>query len=262
VSRLPKQEPYVIHTPSEIEGIRIAARATAEVLARLCAAVAPGMSTAQIDALAAEFIRDVGGESAFLGYRGFPGYVCVSVNDEVVHGIGKPDRILREGDIVSLDVGVRVDGFVGDSAETVPVGQSSEQALRLIETTREALRRGIAAARSGKYVNNIGAAVEKHVRSQGFNVVREFVGHGCGCQLHEPPEVPNYRRPDRGPRLRPGMVLAIEPMVNAGTARIRILDDGWTVRTADGSLSAHAEHMVLITRDEPEVLTCRKTRTA
>ncbi len=259
-----KPPPVVVHTPEEIQRIRAAARAAANVLRRLCEAVEPGLSTKAVDQLAAEFIREENGESAFLGYHGFPGQVCISVNDQVVHGIGSPLQVLQAGDVVSLDVGVRLNGAVGDNAETVCVGGpcAHPAAKRLIETTRRALDAGIAAAVPGNHVRHIGTAVEKIVTRAGFSVVREYVGHGCGIELHEPPEVPNFGRPTPGPRLRPGMVLAIEPIVNMGDAAVRVLDDGWTVRTRDGSLSAHVEHMVLITNDKPEVLTWRKRKTS
>ena len=250
----------VIHTPDEIAGIRVATAVTAGVMDEIIRIAQPGISTLALDQMAGEIIRQRGGQSAFLNYRGYGRQICISVNDEVVHGMGRADRIIRPGDLVSFDVGVRLNGFVGDMARTLCVGQApAGVAAKLMEATEAALGAGIAAARAGKDVCEIGKAVEKVVRRAGFSVVRDFVGHGCGCELHEPPEVPNFTLPPRGPVLAPGMVLAIEPMVNAGTFRVVTDPDGWTVRTADGSLSAHAEHMVLITDREAEIITCPKT---
>lgn len=247
----------VIHSEPAIAGIRRAAQATAAVLADLAAFVRPGLSTLDVDRRAAELIRRTGGESAFLGYHGFPGWICISLNDEVIHGIGRADRIIVPGDLVSMDVGVRLRGFVGDCARTVCVGTAPTGIpAALLQATEESLAAGVAKACAGNYVNDISAAVEAVVRRHGFSVVRDFVGHGCGRELHEPPEVPNFAQSSPGARLVPGMVLAIEPMVNTGTHRVEIdRQDRWTVRTADGGLSAHAEHMVLITRDKPEILT-------
>jgi len=203
--------------------------------------------------LAEEYIKRHGGIPAFKGYRGYPRSLCVSVNEEVVHGIpGK--RRLKEGDIVSLDLGVLMDGYYGDAAITVPVGKVSELAKKLIKVTEEALYRGIEMARPGNRLSDISHAIQTHVEKAGFSVVREFVGHGIGKQLHEEPQVPNFGPPNRGPRLEPGMVLAIEPMVNTGTWEVRILPNGWTVVTADGGLSAHFEHTVAITDNGPEIL--------
>ena len=251
----------VIHTEREILGIKASARATAWVLDELCRQITPGLTTLEVDRLAAELIRETGGQSAFCGYRGFPGQVCISVNDEVVHGIGRLGRVLALGDLVSIDVGIRLNGFVGDCAATVCAGRpAAGGAKTLMDATRRSLEAGIAATRSGNCVNDISKAVESVVRRAGFSVVRDFVGHGCGCELHEPPEVPNFAQPQRGPRLQAGMVLAIEPMVNAGTGKVTVAqDDGWTVRTADGGLSAHFEHMVLIRDDNPEILTWPRT---
>ncbi len=249
-----------VHSQCEIDGIRRSAEVTAAVLDELCRAVTPGMTTEELDRLAGGIIGRTGGKSAFLGYRGFPGQVCISVNDEVVHGIGCPHRVIQFRDLVSLDVGVQLDGFIGDTARTVCVGSPpTAEAAQLLAATEDSLHKGIAAARAGRRVNDISKAVEAVVQHAGFSVVRDFVGHGCGCELHEPPEVPNFAQPHSGPRLRPGMVLAIEPMVNTGTHRVRVDADGWTVRTADGGLSAHFEHMILITENEPEILTWRKT---
>lgn len=249
----------IVHTQREIEGIRKATAATATVRDRLARSIRPGMSTMDIDRLALEFIAETGGQSAFHGYRGFPGQVCISLNDEVVHGIGSSERLVQMGDIVSLDVGVRLEGFIGDTAVSVVVGAPSDpEVVRLLDVTRKCLDTGIAAARGGCRVGDIGAAVEAEASSAGYAVVRDFVGHGCGCNLHEPPEVPNFKSSNPGPRLTPGMVLAIEPMVNMGGSAVSVDADGWTVRTRDGSLSAHFEHMVLITENKPEILTWPK----
>ncbi len=254
------RQQVVVHTASEIAGIREAAQSTARVLEQLSQAVVPGMTTLQLDQLAGRLIQETGGTSAFYNYHGFPGQICISVDDVVVHGIGNPALVIQPGQLVSIDVGVRLGKFVGDCATTVCAGGCpSPQAQRLMAATRQSLEAGIAAARAGAYVSDIGRAVEPVARAGGFTVVRDFVGHGCGGDLHEPPEVPNFSQPRRGPKLVPGMVLCIEPMVNAGGANVFVEDDGWTVRTADGGLSAHFEHMVLITKDEPEILTWRRT---
>ena len=247
-----------IYKGSDLEGVRVAAQASAYVLQRLCDAVTPGMSTLDLDRLAAEFIKETGGKSAFLSYHGYPAQICCSVNEVVVHGIGRADKVINPGDIVSLDVGVTVGGFTGDNARSVIAGGVSTPLKdKLLEATRSSLEAGIAAAVPGNRVCDIGAAVEKVVKAAGFSVVRDMVGHGCGRKMHEDPQVPNYKLPGFSPELKPGMILAIEPMVNVGTWRITIdKEDGWTVRTADGSLSAHFEHQILITQKEPEVLTC------
>lgn len=247
-----------IYTGKDADGVRNAAYASALVLDRICNAVVPGMTTAELDLLAAEFIKETGGKSAFLNYHGYPGHICISINNEVVHGIGRRDRFVQPGDLVSLDVGVALGGFVGDNARTVCAGSVlNETAQRLMDTTRLALEAGIEQAVEGNTINDIGSAVDKVAREAGFSVVRDMVGHGCGHQMHEAPEVPNYFIRGKSPVLKAGMVLAIEPMVNVGTWRITIdRNDGWTVRTADGSLSAHFEHQVLITKHKAEVLTC------
>ena len=249
-----------IYKGSDLEGVRVAAQASAYVLQRLCDAVTPGMSTLDLDRLAAEFIKETGGKSAFLNYHGYPAQICCSVNEVVVHGIGRADKVINPGDIVSLDVGVTVGGFTGDNARSVIAGGVSTPLKdKLLEATRSSLEAGIAAAVPGNRVCDIGAAVEKVVKAAGFSVVRDMVGHGCGRKMHEDPQVPNYKLPGFSPELKPGMILAIEPMVNVGTWRITIdKEDGWTVRTADGSLSAHFEHQILITQKEPEVLTWPK----
>lgn len=250
----------IIHTPEEIKRIRRAAEVTAGVRDEIARLAHPGMTTFDLDQLAGTLINASGGRSAFKNYHGYPGNICISVNDVVVHGIGRPDRIITEDDIVSIDVGVNIDNAIGDTALTFGFKEPSSDVKRLLEGTRQALMDGIAAARRGAYVRDISAAVEKCARRNKLGVVREYVGHGCGIQLHEPPEVPNYTGFGKGARLEPGMVLCIEPMLNLGTDSVKLdRKDNWTVRTADGSLSAHFEHMILITENEPEVLTWQKT---
>jgi methionyl aminopeptidase len=245
-----------IKTPHEIGRMRIAGQAASEVLMELAKAVAPGRTTLEIDQLAAELMRERDCKSAFLGYRGFRGQICISVNEEVVHGIGGPRKI-QPGDVVKIDVGVVKSGWIGDNAITVAVGEVSEEARRLLIATEESLFAAISHARAGERLADLCGSVEEHVKPLGFTVVREFVGHGVGRDLHEEPQVPNYRPQGKSPILEPGMVLAIEPMVNAGTRSVNILDDGWTVVTADGKPSAHFEHTVLVTEGEPELLTWR-----
>jgi len=228
-----------------------------EVLTELAAAVAPGVSTADLDELAEKRIRQAGATPAFKGYHGYPATICASINDEVIHGIPSGRRVLNEGDIISIDVGASLDGYFGDSALTLPVGKISEPAAALLRVTEEALYKAIDEAKSGNRVSDIGHAVQKHVEAYGFSVVREFVGHGIGQRMHEEPQIPNYGEPGHGPRLAEGMVLAIEPMVNAGTAAVKVLADGWTAVTRDKSLSAHFEHTVAVTAGEPWILTAR-----
>jgi len=238
----------------EIQIMRKANRIVAETLAMLGAIVAPGVTTLQLDQYAEKFARGQGAIPAFKGYRGFPGSLCVSLNDEVVHGIPSSRTILKEGDIVSIDFGVKFEGYYGDAAVTIPVGSISTDREMLINVTRDSLLVAVAEARFGNRVNDISRAVQKYVEQHGFSVVRQFVGHGIGSQLHEPPEIPNYHRNEVTPRLLPGMVLAIEPMVNAGSYEVKVLKDGWTVVTTDHSCSAHFEHTVLVTDGEPEIL--------
>ena len=238
---------------NELESIRGAARIVARTLTLLGEAVRPGITTAELDRLAEGFIRDQGGRPAFKGYRGYPANICSSINDEVVHGI-PGDRVLKEGDIVGIDVGVEKGGYFGDAARTFPVGNVGPQVTRLLTVTREALAKGIAQARAGNRVGDISHAIQSHVESQGFSVVRALVGHGIGRQMHEEPQVPNYGMPGRGPKLMTGQVLAIEPMVNAGGADVVTRDDGWTVATRDGGLSAHFEHTVAVGGEGPVVL--------
>jgi methionyl aminopeptidase len=246
----------VCKSAAEIERMRAANELVANVLAELSAMVAPGVTTADLDAAAEKLVRAAGAEPAFKGYRGYPCTLCASVNDQVVHGIPSA-RALVEGDIISLDMGVKLNGFYGDSAVTVPVGRVSEQAAALLRVTREALDKGIEQVRLGGRVSDIGHAIQEHVEAHGFTVVREFVGHGIGAALHEEPQIANYGEPGRGPRLAEGMVLAIEPMVNVGRPAVRVLSDNWTAVTKDGSLSAHFEHTVAVTKAGPLVLTQR-----
>ncbi len=238
--------------------MREAGRLVGEVLTELSAKVAPGVTTAELDELAERRIRQAGAVPAFKGYHGYPATICASVNEEVIHGIPSGRRILNEGDIISIDVGAMLDGYYGDSAVTLPVGQVSEQAATLLRVTEEALYKAIERVKVGGRVSDIGHAVQQHVEAYGFSVVREFVGHGIGQRMHEEPQVPNYGEPGRGPRLAEGMVLAIEPMVNAGRAAVKVLADGWTAVTRDGSLSAHFEHTVAVTAQGPRIMTARE----
>jgi methionyl aminopeptidase len=250
----------IIHTPEEIVRIRRAAEVTAQVRDEVARLAHPGMTTFDLDQLAGQLINATGGRSAFKNYHGYPGNICISVNDVVIHGIGRPDVIITEDDIVSIDVGVCIDGAIGDCALTFGFKELKPDVKRLLDGTRECLAEGIAAAVNGKFVRDISAAVEKCARRHKLGIVREFVGHGCGIQLHEAPEVPNYTGWGKGARLEPGMVICIEPMMNLGTDSVKLdRKDGWTVRTADGKLSAHFEHMILITENEPEILTWPKT---
>lgn len=246
----------VCKSPAEIERMRTANALVAEVLADLARMVAPGVTTLDLDVEAERLVREAGAEPAFKGYRGYPCTLCASVNDQVVHGIPSK-RKLVEGDIVSLDMGVKLNGFFGDSAVTVPVGAVAPDVTRLLLVTQEALAKGIAQVRLGGRISDIGHAIQAHVEENGFSVVREFVGHGIGAALHEEPQIANYGEPGRGPRLAEGMVLAIEPMVNMGRAAVKVLADGWTAVTRDGSLSAHFEHTVAVTKNGPRVLTDR-----
>jgi len=238
----------------EIETMDRCNRVVAQILAALAGAVAPGASTADLDRMAERMCRDAGVRPAFKGYRGYPCVLCTSVNEEVVHGIPSPKKVLREGDIIGLDFGVVLEGYYGDAAVTVPVGRVSREAEELLRVTRESLRRGISAARPGARLSDISAAVQTHIESHGYSVVREFVGHGIGTSLHEDPQVPNYGAPGTGPVLKEGLALAIEPMVNVGGSAVRIHADGWTASTIDGSLSAHFERSIAITEDGPLVL--------
>jgi methionyl aminopeptidase len=247
----------VCKSPAEVARMRAAGELVAAVLTDLEGVIAPGISTGELDERAETKIRAAGATPAFKGYHGYPATLCVSINDEVIHGIPSRRRLLREGDIVSVDVGAVLDGFVGDSAVTFPVGVISDPAARLLRVTQESLYRAILAVKPGGRVSDIGHAVQRHVEAHGCSVVREFVGHGIGTVMHEEPQVPNYGPPGRGAKLTEGMVLAIEPMVNLGSPAVRVLEDGWTAVTRDGSLSAHFEHTVAVTREGPSVLTAR-----
>jgi len=238
--------------------MRDAGRLVAEVLTEVAAHVRPGVTTADLDAMAEQRIAKAGATPAFKGYHGYPATICASINEEVIHGIPSGRRILNEGDIISIDVGVSLNGYYGDSAITLPVGQVSEEAARLLRVTEESLYKAIERVRPGNRISDIGYAVQHHVEAHGFSVVREFVGHGIGQRMHEEPQVPNYGEPGRGPRLSEGMVLAIEPMVNAGKPAVKVLADNWTAVTRDGSLSAHFEHTVAVTTDGPWILTARE----
>ncbi len=237
--------------------MRTACATAARVLGRLRAMLRPGITTGEVDQAAADFMSEERCKSAFLGYRKFPGQICISVNEEVVHGIGGSRRI-QYGDVVSLDVGVVKDGWVGDTATTVPIGAVKPEWLRLLAVTDDVLDRVIPMATAGRRIGDLCAFIEDEVVANGYNVVREFVGHGVGRQLHEEPQVPNFGRPGTGPKLKAGMTIAIEPMVNLGTASVRTLADGWTVITADKMPSAHFEHTILITKGQPEILTWRE----
>jgi methionyl aminopeptidase len=246
----------VCKSASEIEMMRAANALVADVLAELAILVQPGVTTEDLDVAAEKLVRDAGAEPAFKGYRGYPATLCASVNEQVVHGIPSSRKLL-DGDIISLDMGVKLNGFFGDTAVTVPVGRVGEDVLRLLRVTQDALAKGIDQMRLGGRVSDIGHAIQKHVEANGFSVVREFVGHGIGASLHEEPQIANYGEPGRGPRLAEGMVMAIEPMVNMGRPAVKVLADGWTAVTKDGSLSAHFEHTVAVTKDGPLVLTAR-----
>jgi methionyl aminopeptidase len=249
-----------IKSGKEIEKMRQACRSASDILDRVSELIRPGITTREVDEAAADFMKEARVKSAFLGYRlghrVFPGNICISVNDEVVHGIGSARRI-QYGDIVKLDIGVIRDGWVGDNATTVAVGVIDVRVDQLLRTTERALERAIKAAREGRRLGDICAEIEDEARRFGFSVVREFVGHGVGRKMHEEPQIPNYGKRGSGPKLKAGMTLAIEPMVNMGGSEVRLMDDGWTVRTADGLPSAHFEHTVLVTRGDPEILTWR-----
>lgn len=249
-----------IKSAKEVDKMRRACRTASEILERVSDLVRPGISTKEIDQAAEDLMQEAGVKSAFLGYRlghrVFPGNICISLNDEIVHGIGSERRI-QYGDIVKLDIGVVQDGWVGDTASTVAVGMIDERTEKLLRVTENALRRAIALATEGVRLGDVCAEVETEAVANSFNVVREFVGHGVGRKLHEEPQVPNYGKRGSGPRLKSGMTLAIEPMINAGTAAVKLLDDGWTVCTGDGKPSAHFEHTVLITKGDAEILTVR-----
>lgn len=243
-----------IKNSRELSSMREACRISAKALQLAGEAVQPGVTTGEIDRLVRKYIESEGATPSFLGYGGFPGSACISVNDEVIHGIpGK--RVIHAGDIVSVDVGAHFNGYHGDNAATFAAGEVSPEAQALMDATKESLMEGIRAAKAGNRIGDIGAAVQRYVEVRGYSVVRQFVGHGVGTNLHEDPSVPNFGTPGRGPRLLPGMTIAIEPMINQGTYDVKTLSDGWTVLTKDGKLSAHFEHTVAITADGPVILT-------
>ena len=248
----------IIHkSPEELDRMRRAGRVVAETITRLLGSVRPGATTAQLDRLAEDAIRSAGAEPSFKGYRGFPASICTSVNEQVVHGI-PGSRTLREGDLLSLDVGAIWEGYHADSAISLFVGEPpSAEAEKLVRVTEESLEAGISQIRPGGRLSDISHAVQEVAEGAGFSVVREYVGHGIGRSMHEDPQIPNYGPPGRGPELRPGLVVAVEPMVNLGTWETRVLSDEWTVVTADGSLSAHFEHTIALTEDGAEVFTAR-----
>jgi methionyl aminopeptidase len=247
----------VCRSEAEIERLRLANQLVAQVLAALEAAVAPGVSTMDLDQLADRLVREGGAEPAFKGYRGYPATLCASINQEVVHGIPSRSRVLVDGDIISLDMGVKMGGYYGDSAVTVAVGRIPERTGTLLRVTRESLERAIVQVKPGGRLSDVSYAVQQWVEQHGFSIVREFVGHGIGEKLHEEPQIPNYGLPGRGPKLAVGMVLAIEPMVAMGKPETRVLSDGWTAVTRDGSLAAHFEHTVAVTASGAQVLTAR-----
>ncbi len=251
----------VCRSSAEIERLARVNELVARVLAELKSLVVPGLTTADLDAVAEKRLGEAGAEPAFKGYHGYPATICASVNEQVVHGIPSK-RPLVEGDIISIDMGAKLEGFYGDSAVTVAVGRVSEEADRLLSVTEASLYEGLAAVKPGARVSDIGAAVQSHVEAHGFSVVREFVGHGIGTKLHEEPQIPNYGPAGRGPRLSEGMVLAVEPMVNFGKPAVKVLGDGWTAVTKDGSLSAHFEHTVVVTGNGCRILTNRELRKA
>jgi len=247
----------ICRTAAELEKMRAAGRLVGQVLTELSAKVAPGVTTADLDEIAEGLIVDAGAIPAFKGYHGYPATICASVNEEVIHGIPSGKRVLAAGDVISIDVGASLAGYFGDSAVTLPVGPVSEEAARLLRVTDESLYKAIETVKPGGRISDIGHAVQKHVEAHGFSVVREFVGHGIGQAMHEDPQIPNYGDPGRGPRLAEGMVLAIEPMVNAGKPAVKVLSDVWTAVTLERSLSAHFEHTVAVTADGPWILTAR-----
>ena len=245
----------IIKKPEQIMLMKRAGKITAEALLVARDAIKPGVSTKEVDTKIRHFIEKCGAHPSFLGYNGFPGSACISINDQVIHGIPSDRVIINEGDIVKVDVGARFRGYNGDSARTFPVGKVSDEALRLISVTEKSFYEAMKVARPGYRIGDVGHAVEDFVISNGFSVVKDYVGHGVGKDLHEEPEIPNFGRAGRGVRLYPGMTLAIEPMVNAGAYDVRVLKDGWTVVTSDGALSAHYENSVLITDGDPIILT-------
>jgi methionyl aminopeptidase len=244
-----------LKSPRDIEKMRVAGKIVARTLKLIKEEAKPGVSTLKLDKLAEEFIRSQGAVPAFLNYNGYPATLCISIDDEVVHGIPTAKRVLKEGQLVSVDVGAQKDGFFGDAARTLFMGQPDEQTARLLKVTREALDRGVAQALDGNFLGDISFAIQTCAEENGFSVVRDLVGHGIGRMLHEEPQVPNYGSPRSGVQLKENMTLAIEPMINIGTWMVKIMDDNWTVKTTDGSLSAHFENTIVITKKGPEILT-------
>jgi methionyl aminopeptidase len=245
-----------IKSPREIEIMRRSGKITAKTLTTLMAAAKAGMTTAELDRIADETIRSMGGVPTFIGYNGYPSAICTSVNDEVVHGMPGP-RVLHEGDVLSIDIGTTLEGYVSDSAVSIAIGKPSEAAERLMRVTQECLMLGIAQMQAGNHLGDIGHAVQQHAEANGYGVVRALVGHGIGRKMHEDPQVPNYGQPGTGPVLRTGLVLAVEPMITEGTWQVETLEDGWTVVTQDGKLAAHFEHTIAITDQGPKILTLR-----
>ena len=245
----------VLKTGRELKIMREACRISAEALKLVGRAVEPGVTTEELDRLAENYIRSQGAVPNFKGYQGYPATACISINDQVIHGIPSKQRKIKAGDIVSVDLGAEFSGYHGDNAATFACGDISSEAKRLIDTTRESLYEGIKAARAGGRIGDISASIQSYVEARGYSVVRDFVGHGVGTSLHEAPEVPNFGIAGRGVRLMPGMTLAIEPMINVGTHEVKVMPDGWTVLTKDGSLSAHFEHTVAITPEGPQIMT-------
>ena len=245
----------VLRTAKEIDMMRKACQISAEALQLAGEAVKPGITTYEIDQIAYRYIKKQGAEPNFLNYNGFPATACISINDEVIHGIPSKKRVLMEGDIVSIDLGAKVNGYNGDNAATFACGNISDEAKRLCDTTRESLYKGIEQAVAGNRIGDIAFAIQSYCEERGFSVVREYTGHGVGTHLHEDPSVPNYGTAGRGQRLLPGMTIAIEPMINLGSKAVKCLPDGWTVKTLDGKLSAHFEHTIAITKGEPIILT-------
>ena len=251
------KEQIIIKTPDEIAALREAGRVAALVLKAVCDEALPGVTTKHLDALARDVMLSHGARSAFLGYNGYPAQTCISINETIIHGIPN-DRVIRDGDVVSIDVGVTLNGFIGDNAQTVPVNVTDPEVLAMLKNTERALYAGIAAAKSGARLGDISHAIELVALQSKLSIVREFVGHGCGRNMHEEPQISNYGLAGRGPLLKEGMVLCLEPMLNLGRRHIKMLNDGWTVITADGKPSAHFEHQIAITASDAEILTPRK----
>ena len=255
------QNGIALRKGAEVDGLRTAGHTAAAILLKAAELIRPGISTAEVDLAAAQFMADAGCRSAFLGYKGFPGQICISINEEVVHGIGRPRRIIQNGDIVKIDVGIVKNGWIGDNATTVPVGAIRPDVHQLLRATEESLHLAISHCQPGEMLRKVCSSVDLFVQRFGFTVVKQFVGHGLGRKLHEKPEVPNYDSGKIKTRLEPGMVIAIEPMVNMGTAEVDVLADRWTAVTRDGRPSSHFEHTVLITAEGPEILTPRQRLT-